>query len=192
MDLLQYSFTLDPDQPMQAIRERVAAKRDLVCTLPGLRWKAWLISEPLRGRPQPKTYAPLYLFEDTPSIHSFLCGPIYKGVTDAFGWTRPHQGYAITPGETEMSTTRSCALTVSTLNDHETLRVALEEAGRAVALPAGSGIKNAFLGTFAQLDIARMQLRTYAFWACEPEALSQLRSDLIYEVVDVSFPRESP
>lgn len=190
MDLLQYSFTLDPGHPMQAIRERVAAKRDLVRTLPGLAWKAWLISEPLGGRTQPKTYAPLYLFEDSPSVHGFLSGPIYKGVTDAFGWTHPYHGHAISPAQAPIAGARSCALRVSSLRDHASLCAALQEAHTAREPWPGSGVPYNFLGAFSQFDIARMELRTYAFFTCEAKALWDLPADLIYEVVAVSLPRE--
>lgn len=173
---------------MQAIRERVAQKRDLVCTLPGLGWKAWLISEPLLGRIQPKTYAPLYLFKDSPSLLGFLSGPLYKGVTDAFGWTRPHHGFAFNAHETPIAGARSCTLTVSNLCDHASLRCALQEAGSVLETRPGSGMPENFLGAFRQVDIARMELRTFEFWTCEALALRQLAADLVYEVVDVSLP----
>lgn len=188
MELLQYSFTLHPDHPMQAIRERVAQKRDLVCTLPGLGWKAWLISEPLPGRMQPKTYAPLYLFKDSPSMLGFLSGPVYKGVTDAFGWTRPHHGHAFNPHETQMAGARSCTLTVSDLGNHASLCRALQEASSVRKRWPGTGMPEDFLGAFQQVDIARMALRTFEFWTCEALALRQLPVDLVYEVVDVSLP----
>jgi len=186
MDLLQYTFTLDPGFSMAAIRERVAAKRHLLEGLPGLRWKAWLLSETLPGRTQAKTYAPLYLFEGSPAVQAFLCGDLYKSVTDSFGWTRPHHGRAMGGPSTSIAGARSCALTVSSLDDHAALRRALAASGGLAPSPQPCPAMGTALATLKQLDIARMQLRDYTFCSCEAAALSEVHADLIYEVVAVS------
>ena len=191
MDLLQYSFTLDADHPMSAIRERVAAKRHLLDGLPGLRWKAWLLSEPLPQRSQPKSYAPLYLFEGPQAVQAFLCGDLYKAVTDAFGWTFPHHGSAMGPPSPAISAARSCTMTVCPLQDHAALRRAIARAAGSLAPASGSPAVGTALATLGQFDISRMQLREYTFWACEASALGDVPADLVYEVVAVSSPTTS-
>ena len=80
---------------LTAVRDPgVMIARHLLDSLPGLRWKAWLLSEALPARPQPKSYAPLYLFDQPQDVHAFLCGDLYRAVTDSFGWTQPHHGHA--------------------------------------------------------------------------------------------------
>jgi hypothetical protein len=178
MDLLQYSFTLEPDYPMEAVRERVAAKRHLFDLLAGLRWKAWLLSQPLPGRSQAKSYAPLYLFEDTQAAHAFLCGDIYKGVTDAFGWTAPFHGRAINTPRASLAAAASCSLQTRPLRDHASLKAA----ARTAAAPDGALLQACLL------DISRMQLRTYTFWTCAAHALAHVEAEVAYEVVAVSCP----
>lgn len=191
MDLLQYSFTLDASHSMSAIRERVAAKRHLLDALPGLRWKAWLLSETLPQRSQPKSYAPLYLFDEPQAVQAFLCGDLYKAVTDSFGWTRPHHGRAMGRPSMSISGARSCALTVSSLDDHASLRRALAMSGGALPSSQMHAAEGVALATVRQLDISRMQLRDYTFWTCEAAALADVPADLVYEVVAVSSPSES-
>lgn len=190
MDLLQYSFTLDPSHSMAAIRERVAAKRHLLDALPGLRWKAWLLSETLPQRSQPKSYAPLYLFDSPQAVQDFLCGDLYKAVTDSFGWTLPHHGCAMGRPPRSMSGARSCTLTVSSLDDHAALRRAVSTSTGAPFSPERPASGTA-LATVSQFDISRMQLRDYTFWTCEASALTDVQADLVYEVVAASGPSES-
>jgi hypothetical protein len=191
MDLLQYSFNLDPGFPMSAIRERVAAKRHLLDTLPGLRWKAWLLSETLPARTQPKSYAPLYLFDEAQAVQAFLCGDLYQAVTDSFGWTRPHHGRAMGHPHPSIAGARSCALNVSSLDDHAALRRALAASGG----PPPSSQLHPDLGTAVatvrQFDISRMELRDYTFWTCEAAALAEVDADRVYEVVAVSSPPQA-
>lgn len=192
MDLLQYSFTLDPGHSMDAVRERVAARRHLLDALPGLRWKAWLLCEPLPGRHQPKTYAPLYLFDDADATHDFLCSDIYRGVTDAFGWTSPYRGTAIHRPVSPVTGALSCTLTTRSLHDHAALRRALTEPPVVADTTAASPAAATRLQTTHLLDVSRMQLRSYTFWTCRPQALALVDADadadVVYEVVAVSAP----
>lgn len=187
MELLQYSFALGPMHSMDAVRSRVAAKRHLLDAWPGLCWKAWLLSEPLPGRCQEKTYAPLYLFEHTTSAHAFLCSDIYKAVTDTFGWTLPHFGRAINARQAPIPVARSCALTVRSLQDHASLVEATvatpcrESAGAASAHCPGAAHH-----TIHQIDISRMQLRSFTFWGCDARDLVSIEADVIYDVVALS------
>ena len=181
MDLLQYSFTLDPAHRMDTIRERVAAKRPLLDGLPGLRWKAWLLSEPLPRRRQVKSYAPLYLFEDTAATLDFLKGEVYRGVTDAFGWTVPRHGPAIGSVAASIATARSCVLRTVALPDHAALRAA----ATLPPLPPGA------LAEARQLDVSHLLLRCYTFRTATPDEVQDADADIVYEVVDVSAPTAS-
>lgn len=181
MNLLQYAFTLDPAHPMEAVRERVAAKRHLLDAVPGLRWKAWMLSEPLGWRSQAKTYAPLYLFDDTLSALAFLRGDIYRGVTDAFGWTLPLHGPAVggtseSPGSPVAAL--SCVLRTTRLPDHAALRATAE----ALVPPADA------VFVAQQLDVSRMLLRSYTFRACPAAEVRDTQAEIVYEVVAVSQP----
>ena len=178
MNLLQYSFTLVPSYRMDAIRERVAAKRHLLDGLPGLRWKAWMLSEPLPGRSQPLTYAPVYLFDDANAVVAFLRGDIYKGVTDAFGWTMPMHGPAMGDATVALGEARSCSVHTTPLFDHAALRSATE----GPAPPADA------LLVARQLDISRMQLRSFTFRAAAPSQVDDPDAELVYEVMGVTSP----
>jgi hypothetical protein len=166
---------------MDTIRGRIASKRHLLDSFPGLSWKAWLLSEPTPHFAQPKSYAPVYLFHDEHATVSFLRSDLYKGVTDSFGWTKPLVGPAITASSDEVLAASVCTVRTDDLPSHAALIGHLAdpqaECGAALVL--------------RQLDIARMQVRTYRFWRSLQEALGHPEVASIeraYEVVAVSTP----
>jgi Domain of unknown function (DUF4865) len=82
---MQYSFTLPADFDMDIIRQRVAAKGPAVDGFPGLGFKAFLYAR--RGEHGPENlYAPFYLWDNNDSMNRLLTGPVFTGVSDAFGW----------------------------------------------------------------------------------------------------------
>jgi Domain of unknown function (DUF4865) len=187
MDLIQYAFPLDKNHCMDAIRQRVAAKRHLLDNVPGLRWKAWLISEPLAGTRQAKSYAPLYQFDSMESTLAFLSSDLYRGVTNDFGWTAPFHGLSLgtslTDAPTSISLARSCTLRTFVLTEHASLL----GAAAPVTPPKGALLQARLL------DVSRMQLRVYTFWPSPPSGLDHVDVDLVYEVVAVSCPiRNTP
>ena len=187
MDLIQYAFPLDKNYSMDAVRQRVATKRHLLDNVPGMHWKAWLISEPLPGTLQSKSYAPLYLFENMESTLAFLRSDLYKGVTNDFGWTAPFHGLSLgtslTDAPTSISLARSCTLRTFVLTEHASLL----GAATPVSLPQGALLQARLL------DVSRMQLRVYTFWPNPPSGLDHVDVDLVYEVVAVSCPgRNAP
>lgn len=109
----------------------------------------------------------------------------------SFGWTRPHHGHATGHTSPSIACARSCALTVSSLDDHAALRRALAPAGDPPPSAQRHPSVGTALATVRQLDVSRMQLRDYTFWACAAAALSELNADLVYEVVAVSSPSQS-
>jgi hypothetical protein len=179
VNLLQYIFVLDSGFDMDAVRARVAEKRHVVDDLPGLRWKAWLLSEPLAGHVQLKTYAPLYLFDSGEAAAAFLAGPIFRGVTDRFGWTRPHAGLPLGLQDAGLSQARSATLSTAPLQDHEALVAAAQA---PLALAEGE------VGRVRMLHTATMQLRTFRFWRLPPQAHPAVGEQTLYEVAALSRP----
>lgn len=182
MNLLQYAFSLSGDFDMDAIRTRIAAKRHLLDQLPGLCWKAWLMSEPKAHLRQPKTYAPLYLFDATPPLVSFMTGPLYKGVTDSFGWTIPFQGPWIAPKPIQILDAKSCSL-------HNTLVLSRDDLATAVKMAAGNDPYE--IARVQMWEISRMCIRTYRFWSVAAEQVSSRNAEIIYDVVAVSAPAKA-
>lgn len=84
MIAMQYGFVLPADYDMAIVRERIATKGPLLDDLPGLAFKAYLYAE--RGESVENLYAPFYLWRDEESMHGFLNGAGFAGVTRAFGW----------------------------------------------------------------------------------------------------------
>lgn len=178
MNALQYSFALDAGFDMQAVRDRVASRQHLLNGTPGLCWKAWLISEPLPGREQPKSYAPLYLFLDAASTLQFLAGGVYRGVTCAFGWTQPHQGPALADDVSDIRHAKTCSLRSTVLRTHDEL---------VVALRAPESLPSEAIAQCRLVDVSRMAMRCYTFWRQPAAALALPDEDLCYEVVAMSM-----
>ncbi|WP_371181116.1 DUF4865 family protein [Xanthomonas sacchari] len=87
MIAMQYSIALPADYDMAIIRRRIADKGPLLDTLPGLRFKAYLVAD--RGDPllhaRQNLYAPFYLWRDAAAMHAFLAGPAFAALCEAFG-----------------------------------------------------------------------------------------------------------
>lgn len=87
MIAMQYSIALPADYDMARIRRRIADKGPLLDTLPGLRFKAYLVAD--RGDPllpgRQNLYAPFYLWRDAAAMHAFLAGPAFAALCEAFG-----------------------------------------------------------------------------------------------------------
>ena len=82
---MQYSFTLPADYDMDVIRRRVTDKGPAINGFPGLGFKAFLYAR--RGDHGPENlYAPFYLWDNNDSMNRLLSGPVFTGVSEAFGW----------------------------------------------------------------------------------------------------------
>lgn len=185
MNLLQYSYAFGDDFDMKVIRDRIAAKRQLLDNYPGLHWKAWLVTEPTEEMCQPKSYAPLYLFAETDSVVRFLAGPLYQGVTNAFGWTHPFYGPASTDTAITIASARSCSLRICSLHTHADILLhtntdILHE------LERGSRGEPSIVACIQMLDVSRMQVRTYTFYDADPMEIPLANVTQIYDVVAVS------
>lgn len=177
MNFLQYSFILDSSHDMDAVRERVALKKPLLDHVVGMRWKAWLLSEPLPQQLQLKTYAPLYLFTAGEALANFLAGPVFKGVTDTFGWTKPLSGLPLSLVDIGLEHARSATLSTAPLLEHQALARAASE---VCTLERGEVARVRMLVPNA------MELRTYRFWETPTTQHAPADDLMVYEVVAVS------
>lgn len=85
---MQYNFTLPADYDMSIIDQRIRDKGPMLDGFPGLIFKAYL-SAKRQDETHPSTanlYAPFYLWDNTEAMNSFLCGPGFSAVSNAFGW----------------------------------------------------------------------------------------------------------
>lgn len=184
--LLHYQFTLPPAFDMNAIRRRIEEKHHLFDQYDGLLWKVWLLSDGSRQPDHHNGYAPLYLFEHSSALRDFLLGPLYAGVTQTFGWVQPASGPLLGAGADaqQLLGARSCSLMVTEAHSHPGL---LAQVGRRP--PTGNGL----LGHVTMFDVARMQLRHYAFWDRDAaDVPTPAGGGQVYEVGAVSAPALVP
>jgi hypothetical protein len=84
MFALQYDFSLPADYDMQRVRDRIAAKGSVFDGFAGLIFKAFALTDRTQGARR-NLYAPFYLWADAASAATFLRGPLFAAVSDAFG-----------------------------------------------------------------------------------------------------------
>jgi len=84
MIAMQYRFPLPADYDMAIIDRRIADKGHLTDGFPGLLFKAYL-SARKTGPAQDNAYAPFYVWNTVDGMHTFLNGPGFAGVSQAFG-----------------------------------------------------------------------------------------------------------
>ena len=82
----QYSFTLPADYDMQIVRRRVAERGGVFDSVAGLAFKAFLIAQRGVYGSHENAYAPFYLWRDEQKMLDFLMGPMFRGVSNDFGW----------------------------------------------------------------------------------------------------------
>ena len=80
----QYPIALPTDYDMNIIRRRVADKGEAFDERPGLLFKAFLISERIRGAPL-NQYAPFYVWNETAALWDFVAGDGFDGIVKSFG-----------------------------------------------------------------------------------------------------------
>lgn len=84
MIAMQYSFVLPADYDMGIIERRVDERGRFTDCFPGLRFKAYLLSD--KETDGENRYAPFYLWESPEAMNLFLTGPGFGGVSQSFGW----------------------------------------------------------------------------------------------------------
>ena len=92
MIAMQYSFTLPADYDMDIIRRRITDKGPALDGYDGLHFKSYLLADRAHAALAAKEnlYAPFYLWPDADQMQRFLDGPVFSGVTGAFGWPAIH------------------------------------------------------------------------------------------------------
>ncbi|KAA8996924.1 DUF4865 family protein [Affinibrenneria salicis] len=90
MIAMQYSFVLPADYDMSVIERRIAENGARLDGFPGLVFKTYLYAR--RDDPtapsRENLYAPLYLWQDAPSMARFLASAGFAALTQAFGRPR--------------------------------------------------------------------------------------------------------
>jgi Domain of unknown function (DUF4865) len=85
MFIKQYRITLPADYDMTVIRNRVATKGASFDTFPGLGLKCFMIREKGKAGADCNQYAPVYLWPQADAMWTFLAGPAFAAIKDAFG-----------------------------------------------------------------------------------------------------------
>jgi Domain of unknown function (DUF4865) len=80
----QYTIKLPADYDMEIIRRRVRDRGDAFDAFPGLVFKAFLITERVRGATANR-YAPFYLWHDITGTNEFLFGDGFTALQASFG-----------------------------------------------------------------------------------------------------------
>ena len=119
MIIMQYRFELADDYDMALIEQRIADKGPLFENHPGLVFKSWLYSR--RDQPlQPETrncYAPLYVWESSEAMDTFLSGPLFAGAVNSFGQPDIRRWMALrTPDISQLSSAKYLSITSQILS----------------------------------------------------------------------------
>jgi hypothetical protein len=85
MYAMQYEINLPADYDMGIVRDRVARRGSALDGFAGLRFKAYLIRERVRGEAT-NAYAPFYVWDDIDGMRRFLWGGAgFAGIVSSFG-----------------------------------------------------------------------------------------------------------
>lgn len=88
MIAMQYSFTLPADYDMEIIDRRIRDKGPAMNGFPQLGFKAFLSARQGEYGSRENLYAPFYLWDQPEGASSFICGPGFAALSDAFGRPR--------------------------------------------------------------------------------------------------------
>ncbi|WP_458122053.1 DUF4865 family protein [Paenibacillus sp. Z6-24] len=88
MITMQYKISLPADYDMQIIRQRARHNGHKTDAFPDLLFKAYLISEKGQFGNLRNSYAPLYVWKDSPGMNTFLLQGPYDAILSSFGWQK--------------------------------------------------------------------------------------------------------
>lgn len=88
MIMMQYKIGLPADYDMQIIRKRAWHNGHKTDDFPDLLFKAYLISEKETFGNLQNSYAPLYVWKDSPGMNTFLLQGPYDAILSSFGWQK--------------------------------------------------------------------------------------------------------
>ncbi|WP_433747325.1 DUF4865 family protein [Falsibacillus pallidus] len=83
---MQYKVILPTDYDMGIIRKRVADNGHKTDGFPGLKFKAYLVSESGVNGNLYNTYAPLYVWNEADGMNKFVFEGYYDNILVSFGW----------------------------------------------------------------------------------------------------------
>ena len=86
MNAMQYTIKLADDFDMNEIRKRVKENGHKTDGFEGLRCKVYLISENKEGEEGKNIYAPLYIWNQSEGMNTFIFEGFYDNILQSFGW----------------------------------------------------------------------------------------------------------
>jgi hypothetical protein len=173
MMMMQYTFRLPADYPMETVRQRVAERGHAFDHYPGLKWKAFLVRERGAAHATDNQYAPLYVWSDPQAATDFLKGSLFAGVTHAFGWTPAVQQLILShsTGPADGQQPLWCTQQSVKVGGHADLR--------ALALHDGRP-QHGMHSRWVALDPSRWVATVYELWVERP--FTPVRHAVLYEV----------
>jgi len=165
MDLLQYRFRLPATHDMASVRQRIRERHAPFDAYRGLRWKAFLVREAGVEAATDNQYAPVYAWREPSEAARFLAGPLFRGVTEAFGWVAVESWIALGHRDGPARAAPPLALTRATrpLEGHAALVAATR-----VEAPLDPRIHSAWRG----LDSRRWEQVEFTLWAAPAGAVA--------------------
>lgn len=186
---MQYNFTLPADYDMSIIERRIRDKGPMLDGFPGLIFKAYL-SARRDDNAHPSTanlYAPFYLWENTEAMNSFLCGPGFAGVSNAFGWPQVNI-WSVWSAQMQdnLANAKLASRTITPIAAYADL-VSLRQNANAEAREHLDS-KGA-IASITAFDPNGWRYLRFQLWAAEPE--SEHQAEQFYAVGHVSLPSTS-
>ena len=186
MIAMQYSFTLPADYDMSIIDRRIAEKGHFMNGFPGLVFKAYCSARKMRAQPPhaENLYAPFYLWNSCEAMNTFLCGPGFAGLSQAFGWPAV-KTWSVLHAEIGADIASACFAT------RELVRIApytgLDELRRSETQRASEDVaQRDALVAVAGFDPLDWNMVRFRLWAAQPPDEGFLEDRLSYRVGHVS------
>jgi hypothetical protein len=181
---MQYSIHLPHDFDAQAIHNRVAQRKGLFDTLPGMLHKSFLFNE------DEHLYAPFYIWDDSVQARGFLIDDLFKGVIESFSRPRVRSWLMMTHAYGNISINPTFGLReADSIPVHENLQELIAAETRA----QNELSKNDALYMHAlAIDPDRWELIRYSLWK-DAASAPRPSADVVqeYQVLHVSEPRVS-
>lgn len=165
MHAMQYQFSFPTGFDLQSVRDRVAEIGSRFDQLPGLHYKAFLLSEPAGD--EPALYAPFYVWRRPEGMRAFLLSESFKAVCDKYGrpsvhqWVPLYQEDGDATGAPPLYATRELTRATEVT---ELAELALTESKRSLHLLAEPGAHSAFVG----IDTVGWTLIRLTLWTSRP------------------------
>lgn len=175
MHAMQYQFAFPSGFDLQLVRDRVADIGHRFDSLPGLHYKAFLVSE--RRGDEPACYAPLYVWRNRSGMHAFILSDAFAAVCEKYGrpvvqeWMPLHFIKNKGKGPMPLSATREFRALPA---DQNLATLASNETEWARVTAAHGGVHSVFVG----VDVHSWTLARFVLWHREPDTEHPL--ELLY------------